>query len=164
MATRFPLDTALSHLYDAAANASLWPEVSAALSSLVNADLAFMQVRPAPDDLQILSTNFSPDIWDVSAKWAVQDPWYMAALPRVRNRGYLGHELVPDRIIKETAFYHEFLKPVLGATHFFSRADPGSERNGWGARNDGLRDLRTDRVFLGQIPSRETGPPRHFQF
>ena len=119
MATRFPLDTALSHLYDAAANASLWPEVSAALTSLVNADLAFMQVRPALDDLQILSTNFSPDIWDVSAKWAVQDPWYMAALPRVRNRGYLGHELVPDRIIKKTAFYHEFLKPVLGATHFF---------------------------------------------
>ena len=28
MATRFPLDTTLSHLYDAAANDSLWPEVS----------------------------------------------------------------------------------------------------------------------------------------
>jgi DNA-binding CsgD family transcriptional regulator len=63
--------------------------VSTALSHLVSADLAFMQVRPAALDLRILSTNFAPEIWRVSAEWAIQDPWYVAALSLPKERGYL---------------------------------------------------------------------------
>ena len=112
----------IGRLYDAAADDALWPEVSASLARLVSADFVFMQARPMPDRVQILSTNISAEILASSLHWAKDDPWYVASLPLPRERAYLDDELVPERVMKKTAFHNEFLKPVLGATHFVGSA------------------------------------------
>jgi len=108
----------IDELYAAAADDSRWEAVSKCILKSVSADLIFLQVRPRPEDMEILATNIAPQDVRAAGEWARNDPFFAAAQLRPPRCGYLSNELVPARILHHSDYYHECMRTLLDSDDF----------------------------------------------
>jgi DNA-binding CsgD family transcriptional regulator/PAS domain-containing protein len=104
-------------IYQAGLEAERWPAVIARMSQAFRADLACIYTPfPArPEQSLYLTHNFTGDIESAYSQYYHHiDAWTDHAL---RQRRYiqgtvaLGEELIPQRDLRQTEFYNDFLKP-----------------------------------------------------
>lgn len=108
----------IDRLYAAASDDAHWSAASEAMREVLGADLIFLQYRPTPADMEVVSTNIDASILQAAGDWARQDPFFAAARNRPARRGYLGDELVPDKLLQRTEYYHECLRGLLDSRDF----------------------------------------------
>jgi PAS domain-containing protein len=104
-------------IYQAGLEPERWPEVMARMSQAFEADLACIYTPfPArPEQALYLTHNFTPDIESAySGYYHRIDAWTGHALRQgryVQGHVALGEEIVPQRELRRTEFYNDFLKP-----------------------------------------------------
>jgi PAS domain-containing protein len=104
-------------IYQAGLEPERWPEVIARLSRTFEADLACIYTPfPArPEQALYLTHNFTPAMESAySAYYHRLDEWTHQALRQnryIQGAVALGEELIPQRELRRTEFYNDFLKP-----------------------------------------------------
>lgn len=104
-------------IYQAGLEPERWPEVLGRISRAFDADLACIYTPrvPRPDQFIYLTHNLSESTQDVySAYYNQLDAWTLSALTQdIYHEGLLtfGEQLVPQRELRRTEFYNDFLKP-----------------------------------------------------
>ena len=124
-------------IYQAGLEPDLWPPVLKQISTIFEADLAciYTPMPVQPEQALYLTYNFTEATQaHYAAYYHQHDAWTLAALKRnLYTQGLVafGEELIPQRALRRTEFYNDFLKPagmewIVTTALFDGRADPAT--------------------------------------